>query len=396
MSNTTVTERMVTPDLIRVIGATFAYFLAVGALMPVLPLFVEGPLGGGDTAVGAVVGAFALTAVLIRPWAGRWGDRRGRRILIVSGAMVAAVSMAGLVFVDTVLAATLLRLLTGVGEALFFVGATAAVVDLSPEGRQGEGMSYFSLGIWAAVAVGPILGEVVLSGSRFDLVWMVTAALAILAAVLGLTLPETRSGTGRENGPLFDRNAVRPGLILLASIWGLAGFTAFVPLHALEMGMAGSSSVFLLYGAIMVTIRGLGAKIPDKLGPRRATSAALLASAAGLFVMALLPTTVGLYLGVSVFAVGQALAFPAIMLMAVRRAPAERRGAAVGTVSAALDLAFGLGGLSLGLVAESFGYPAVFAAAGLVAVAGMLLLPMRPKPRPRSHLDELAGDATSA
>ena len=111
-------------------------------------------------------------------------------------------------------------------------------------------------------------------------------------------------------------------------------------------------------------------------------------------MVALLPTTVGLYLGVSVFAVGQALAFPAIMLMAVRRAPAERRGAAVGTVSAALDLAFGLGGVSLGLVAESFGYPAVFAAAGLVAVAGMLLLPGRPKSRPRSHLDGLAKDAT--
>ena len=393
MNYTRNSGRMLTPELLRVIGATFAYFLAVGALMPVLPLFVEGPLGGGDTAVGIVVGAFALTALLIRPWAGRWGDRRGRRILIVSGATVAAVSMAAFVFVDTVAAATLLRLLTGVGEALFFVGATAAVIDLSPEGRQGEGMSYFSLGIWAAVATGPILGELFLSGARFDRVWVVTAGLAILAAILGLTLPETRSAPSRTGGPLFDRNAIRPGLILLASVWGLAGFTAFVPLHALEIGMSGSATVFLLYGVIMVTIRGLGAKIPDKLGPRRATSAALLASATGLFIMALLSNTVGLFLGVSVFAVGQALAFPAIMLMAVRRAPADRRGAAVGTVSASLDLAFGFGGLSLGLVADSYGYPAVFVAAAVVALTGLLLVRARPVEVYRNVDAEMAADA---
>jgi predicted MFS family arabinose efflux permease len=395
MSNTTVPERMVTPDLIRVIGTTFTYFLAVGALMPVLPRFVEGPLGGGDAAVGIVVGAFALTALLIRPWAGRWGDRRGRRVLIVSGAMVAAISMAGLVFVDTVVAATLLRLLTGVGEALFFVGATAAVVDLSPEGRQGEGMSYFSLGIWAAIAVGPILGEVLLSDTRFDLVWVATAGLSIFAAVLGLTMPETSSGQSGNDGPLFDRNSIRPGLILLASVWGLAGFTAFVPLHALEIGMAGSASVFLLYGMIMVTIRSLGAKIPDKLGPKRATTTALAASAAGLVGTALFPTTVGLFLGVATFAVGQALAFPAIMLMAVRRAPADRRGAAVGTVSAALDVAFGFGGLSLGLVADSYGYPAVFAASALVALAGLVLLHMRSTSGLSPQADPVPGEAPS-
>ena len=58
-----------------VFAAVLCCFLAIGAVLPVLPRYVHGPLGAGDVAVGVVVGAFAFTAVVGRP------DRRaaGRR-----------------------------------------------------------------------------------------------------------------------------------------------------------------------------------------------------------------------------------------------------------------------------------------------------------------------------
>lgn len=379
MTGIAVQERVLTAQLLRVIGATFLYFTAVGATMPVLPLFVEGPLQAGDVAVGVVVGAFAITALFARPLAGRWADLRGRKTIIVTGALVVAVSTVALVAASTAVSATMLRLVTGVGEALFFVGVLAAVVDISPEARRGEAMSYFSLGIWAGIAVGPVLGELILAGDRFALVWIATAALTAVAGLVGLTVPESPPEPHTHSQPLFYRGAIRPGVILLASIWGLAGFTAFVPLHALDLGMTGSGTIFLVYGVIMVAIRSAGARIPDRLGPERATRIALTASAAGLLMMALLPTATGLFAGVSVFAIGQALAFPSIVVMAVKQAPADRRGAAVGTVSAALDVAFGLGGLTLGILADLGGYSSVFAISALVAVAGLLLL-RRPRP----------------
>ena len=51
--------------------------LAVGATLPVLPRYVKGPLGGGDVAVGIVIGAFAITGLACRPLAGHLADRRG-------------------------------------------------------------------------------------------------------------------------------------------------------------------------------------------------------------------------------------------------------------------------------------------------------------------------------
>jgi MFS family permease len=43
-----------------------------------VPRYVAGNLSGGNVAVGLVVAAFSLSAVVLRPWAGRLVDLHGR------------------------------------------------------------------------------------------------------------------------------------------------------------------------------------------------------------------------------------------------------------------------------------------------------------------------------
>jgi predicted MFS family arabinose efflux permease len=93
-------------------------------------------------------------------------------------------------------------------------------------------------------------------------------------------------------------------------------------------------------------------------------------SAAGLGLVAVWGGRGGLYAGTALFSVGQALAFPALMTIAVSSAPASERAAVVGTFTAFFDLAFGTGALGLGAVAEVFGYSGAFASAALVAAIG--------------------------
>src|SRR5215218_7428279 len=75
-----------------VFAVTFIAFLAVGTVLPVLPRYVKDELGAGDVAVGFVMGAFAFTAVIVRPLAGRMADTRARRPVFVAGLLVTALA----------------------------------------------------------------------------------------------------------------------------------------------------------------------------------------------------------------------------------------------------------------------------------------------------------------
>ena len=74
----------------------------------------------------------------------------------------------------------------GLGEACFFVGATTMATDLAPEERRGEAVSYWSVALWGGLAFGPVLGELLLDGSNYDLVWYVAGALGLTAAAVAL------------------------------------------------------------------------------------------------------------------------------------------------------------------------------------------------------------------
>jgi hypothetical protein len=90
-------DRVLTPAFLLVAAATLFAFLSIGVVLPVLPRYTEGSLGTGSVGVGLAVGAASLTALLAQPPAGRLGDLRGRRPLMIGGGALMVVGAAGLV-----------------------------------------------------------------------------------------------------------------------------------------------------------------------------------------------------------------------------------------------------------------------------------------------------------
>jgi MFS family permease len=373
---TTARPTLFTRAFLTVAVAELAYFTADGVLLPALPRYVEGPLGGSDIGVGLVIGAFSVSAFFLRPWAGRIGDRQGRRILMVAGGSIFAVSVVGYLVATSIPVLVAMRLLTGVGEALFFVGALSANVDLAPPERRGEAFSFASLALYMGIGAGPFIGEAVIGAWGFRAAWLVAIGLALVAVTLSLRLPSMKPAGSEslEGHRLVHPAGLLPGVVLLAAIWGMAGFLAFVPLYALDLGMGGAGLVLGLFSGIVVVIRSVGARIPDRIGASRATRIALVLSACGLTMIGLWRTPAGLLAGTIVMAVGVALFTPALFSVAVEGIPANERGAVMGTTSAFLDLAFGVGPATLGFVAAGIGRPGTFLAGGVVALAGLVVV----------------------
>jgi MFS family permease len=364
-------ERLFTPAFVALGLAELAYFTAAGMLIGATPFFVTGPLGGGEAAVGLAVGAFSVTALLLRPLSGRLSDRRGRRPLLVGGAALCALVVLGHLVVDEVWALVVLRLVLGGAEALFFVAAFAMLADLAPAGRTGEALSFNSLALYAGVALGPVLGQALLDAWGFDSVWLGAAALVALAAALALRLPETLE---REHdtppAPLFHPAALVPGFALLTGVAGMAAYFAFASLRADEIGLERWSLVLFVIGAVVVACRIVFATLPDRHPPRPLAAASLVVCAAGLGLSAVLASVPGLLVGAGVLAVGVAFLTPSVFTAIFADVPAAERGAAAGTASVFIDLGLGGGPMALGLVAAAGGIPAAFLVAGALALLG--------------------------
>jgi MFS family permease len=366
-------------------ASTFFLLLSIGTLLPVLPLYAKGPLDQTGVGVGLAVAMASPTAFLFQPLAGRLGDRRGRRLLVVGGGLIAALATVAYTQADSLAVLVTLRLLTGIGAAFLFVGTATVVNDLAPDDRRGEALSLYSLAVWGGLAIGPLVGELVLGDGHYDAVWVAAAAFALLGGIVGLALPETRQATvvaPERPGGLVHRAALLPGTALAAATVGFAGFAAFMPLYARDLGMDGAGPVFALNAAIVISIRTFGRRIPDRAGPKRTASLALVLVAVGFTLVAMLDSPAGLYAGAAVLACGQAFVFPSLMTLAVSAAPAAQRSGVVGTFSAFADLGFAVGAVSLGAVDSAAGATGVFAVAACAAAAGLLPLGRVPHARP--------------
>lgn len=110
----------------------------------------------------------------------------------------------------------------------------------------------------------------------------------------------------------------------------------------------------------------LFAHLADSIGGAKVALVSALLEAVGLALIWLAPWGALALFGSAVTGFGYSLVYPGFGVEAVRRAPAESRGLAMGAYTAFLDLALWLANPALGLLAGAFGLGAVFLASALV------------------------------
>jgi len=374
---------VITNAFVRVWLGTFAAFASFGFVLLVLPLYVHDELDRGSVGIGIAVGSASITAVLAGPAAGRLADRRGRRPLILGGAVVMIACYLALALGPSLPIVVLIRLIAGAGEAAFAIAILTAAADLAPAVRRGEAISLVTTASYLGLTIGPVAADFILAGDRFALTWVVAASLVVLGTAAVIPLGETRPEAAHEapEGWLPPRTALLPGLLLLLALLGFGGFVAFAALYSRELGFDRPGLIFALFGSVVVLVRTVGRKIPDRLGSRRTLILCFVNLAIGLATIGAWQSETGLIVGTAIFAVGQALAYPATVLLAMETSSEAERSAVVGGVTAFVDVALSLGAFTLGAVAALTGYAGAFLVSSVVALSGLLVV----APRRRSE-----------
>ena len=174
-----------------IFAVTFCGLLAVGAVLPVLPRYVHGPLGAGNIAVGVVIGSYAITGLLLRPspaasptGAGASRPSCSARCWSPSAASSTCCRSGwpGLIVA---------RLVLGAGEGSVFTAGSAWIVDLAPPDRRGRVIGLYGLAVWAGLSIGPAgRGAAPADAAGYTAVWLFAGAMPLLGALIASRVPD--------------------------------------------------------------------------------------------------------------------------------------------------------------------------------------------------------------
>jgi MFS family permease len=136
-----------------------------------------------------------------------------------------------------VLAVVALRVLAGLGEALFYLLAASAVCAVVPEERHARAQSRFSAVVAGGILLGPIVAEVLRPHTGFAAIWLLGGGLCAVACACVAGLPLQREPPAAGSRTVVSHAAILPGVVVAAQTWAMASFTVFVALYAAHLGV---------------------------------------------------------------------------------------------------------------------------------------------------------------
>lgn len=372
-----------------VFGVTFCCLLAVGAVLPVLPRYVHDSLGAGDLAVGVVVGCYAITGLLLRPFAGRFADHRGRKPTVLVGSLL--VAAAGFLYLLPLGVAGLIgaRLVLGAGEGSVFTAGSAWIVDLAPIERRGRVIGLYGLAVWSGLSIGPLIGELAQHALGYTAVWLLAGALPLIGAAIASRVPDPFEPSPlleHEHHPLIAKEAVRPGAALALGSIGYGTIAAFVVLLLEARGVGHGAVVFGAFATMVVLTRLVGGDLPDRIGPTRVAIAAACVEALGLSAIAVAQSLPVALAGALAMGAAFSLLYPSLSLIVVDNVSDRRRGAALGTFTAFFDAGVGLGAPLAGAMAALTSYEGAFFLAATIALTSATTIAVAVAPAARAAL----------
>ena len=372
--------RSVIGALAPIMAVVLVAYLIIGLAMPVLPLYVHQELGLSTFLVGVAAGVEFAAALLSRFWAGTYADTRGAKRAMVVGLLMGAAS--GLLYLvslrvahtpsASILVLLIGRVFLGGAESFVITGALSQGLALGGPRNAGKVIVWVGTALWAAYGAGAPLGTLLYD--RFGFVSTALATMVLPLVALLVVAPIQSLPPSAHESPSIRRvlGAVAvPGLGMALTAVGFGAISTFASLLFAERGWGAAWIAFTVLSAAFILGRVIFGHLPDRVGGARIALICALIEAVGLALIWLAPSAAVVFVGAAITGVGYSLVYPGFGLEAVRLAPPEAKGLAMGAFTAFLDLSLGIASPALGLIAGRAGLDSVFLVSTVVTLGAV-------------------------
>lgn len=257
-------------------AAVLTIFTTILASNLPTPLYAvwQAELGFSSTALTAVFAVYVLGVIIMLPSAGPLSDLVGRRQVMVPGMVFTVLATIAFAAASDLYWLALGRFLTGVGTGIVTGAATAALVELDPQGNRSRAGTVSALALTAGATAGPVLSSLSLRFFPWPTVtpFVLVGALAVAVIVILVTVSwPAHVGHGRQGFRLRHWRPQRPTVpreILagfavagsaVALTWSTGSLYASLgPSLAADLVGVGDRALAGLYAAAFQLVGGLG------------------------------------------------------------------------------------------------------------------------------------------
>jgi len=371
-------------------------FLGLFLVLPVISVYALGLENSTPLLVGVVVGGYALTQAIFQVPFGSMSDKIGRKPTLLVGLIIFLIGSIICAYSTDIYTLMLGRFLQGAGAIGSVI--TAMISDLVEEEIRGKAMAIMGASIALSFALAMGLGPVIGAAYGVDMLFVITAVLAVLAMILLFTKVPTPPrikhiyhATSKTADILKDSNllnmiiinAMQKGLMTVAFV--------LIPIILTSADFAWQKSdLYMAYLPAMIfglVAMGPAAVFGEKHNkPKQIFLLSIVLFIGSFLIMGLTTSSTIFIVGVVMFFIGFNMMEPLVQSMITKFAKVHQKGAALGISNSVAYFATFIGGTSAGLLLGITDRETIGISVGIIATVWLLWTLKLQNPTKHSHL----------
>ncbi|WP_368240397.1 MFS transporter [Clostridium paraputrificum] len=372
-------ERLWTRNFILALVITIGVNLACNLLLSTISIYAK-QITSTDAYAGVMTGAFTLAALFIRIVAGKMLDKIGRRKVLMFGVGITVLSTVAYLLTNNIYIIIFLRVMQGVGFGISSTAIATIVTDVTPESRMLEGIGYSGVGITITTAIGPSIALALVGENydKFNVLFIVTAAVALFTILLSFKLSYKEVVSKKEEGTcdgegISISKIIIPSIVLFIAAVAESTILAFAALYGIELGFSNIGLFFTINAMGILASRLFINQIVNKLGTNVVVSSGVLIFADSIFGIAVTKTYIMLIIMGFLCGVMVGSLLPIVNLLILDSASKSSRGMANAIYYALIDGGYGIGSIMWEQVVVACGYRWIYAYSSISLVVAFLI-----------------------
>jgi len=166
-----------------------ALALALGLFTPFYIVFIQ-EFGGGIEQFGFAIGLMVLAQSVTSYFTGKYSDRFGRKIFLITGGFAMSGVVLGYAFISTLIELYILQILNGVTNAMQMTMETSFLGDITEKLSRGTDIGKYHAAVGIMTALAMMAGGFVIGELGFKVIFYFTAAIIFLSTLILFRIKE--------------------------------------------------------------------------------------------------------------------------------------------------------------------------------------------------------------